>query len=606
MTHVYNDPARFDADALAGFSRLHAPLVRQVVGGVVRRQPGPPGKVAVLYGGGSGHYPIFFGLVGPGLADGAVVGNIFTSPSAEYGYSVAKAAERGGGVVFTYGNSAGDVMNFTLAGQRLIAEGIDARQVIITDDVWSAPPEEADKRRGIAGDLVVFKILSAAAESGLGIDEVVRLGQAANDRTRSAGVAFTGCTLPGADHPLFSVEPGTMGVGLGVHGEPGLSTEPLESADALADRLIGALLAEAPAAGGPIGVILNGLGGTKYEELFVLWNAVAPRLEALGYHVVDPEVGELVTSLDMAGLSLTIVWLDQELEPLWRMPHYSPAWRKGGWAPGAVASGGAVDSGAVEAVGSGGSGAVSAGAVLGEAGAALSAEPTAGTAQAGAPAPGSAAPSTDRSRAVAQLVLDAINQASAAVAVAEVALGRLDAVAGDGDHGRGMRRGLQAAAVAARAAVEAGAGAGSVLKQAGSAWAAQAGGTSGVLWGSALQAASTVIGDTEVPGPVQVAQAAQAFVTALRRLGKANLADKTMLDAAHPFAEALAQALAQGQGLEAAWAAAAAVAEQAAQDTQGLVPKIGRARPHAKKSVGTPDPGAISFALVVSAVVDHG
>jgi dihydroxyacetone kinase len=563
VTHVFNDPANFDEDALAGFCRVHADLVRPVPGGVVRRHPGPKGKVAVLYGGGSGHYPVFFGLVGPGLADGAIVGNIFTSPSAHYAYSVARAAERGGGVIFTYGNYAGDVMNFGLAGEQLKAEGIDARQVIITDDVWSAQPAEAAKRRGIAGDIVVFKILSAAADTGAGIDEVERLGRLANDRTRSAGVAFTGCTLPGAAEPLFTVEAGTMGVGLGVHGEPGLSTEPLEPSAKLAQRLVDAVLAEAPVASGKIGVILNGLGATKYEELFVLWNDVAPLLEAAGYEIVDPEVGELVTSLDMAGLSLTVVWLDEELAPLWQAPHYSPAWRKG---------------------------------AVGLEGAGDEADDAASGAAAAAIVPGAPA-----SVAAAPRVVAAVDAALAAVVTAEGDLGRLDAVAGDGDHGRGMRRGLEAASAAARSALTAGAGAGTVLAEAGSAWAAQAGGTSGVLWGSALRSAGAVIGDTDAPGAAAAVEAARAFTATLRRLGKAHPGDKTMLDAAGPFTDALAEAVAQGLSLEDAWRAAAQTATEAAEKTSALVPKIGRARPHAEKSVGTPDPGAVSFALAVAA-----
>ena len=564
MTHVFDDPATFDKDALTGFSRLYPDLVRQVPGGVVRRHPGPKGKVAVLYGGGSGHYPVFFGLVGPGLADGAISGNIFTSPSSQYAHSVARAAERGGGVIISYGNYAGDVMNFTMAGEQLKAEGIDTRQVVITDDLWSAPPAEAAKRRGIAGDIVVFKILGAAADTGADLDEVERLGNLANQRTRSVGVAFTGCTLPGADHPLFTVEPGMMGVGLGVHGEPGLSTEPLETAADLAERLVSAVLSEAVAPSGKIAVLLNGLGGTKYEELFVLWNHIADKLEAAGYELVDPEAGEFITSLDMAGLSLTVMWLTDELEPLWRAPHYTPAWKKG--MMGTTQAGDDED-------------------------AAIAADDNAITA-------GSAP-----SQAAAKAVLRAIDRALATIHDQEEELGRLDAVAGDGDHGRGMARGLEAAQAAARQAVQAGAGAGTVLDQAGQAWGGQAGGTSGVLWGSALQAAGAVIGDTDAPTATAIATAVQAFTDTLTRLGKAQLNDKTMYDAAEPFAQTLAARVAAGDGVGDAWAKAAQAADAAAKATAALVPKIGRARPHAQQSVGTPDPGAVSFALIVSALV---
>ncbi len=304
MTRIFNDPADFAEEALAGFCDLHADLVRQVPGGAVRRlRPANP-KVAVLAGGGSGHYPAFAGLIGAGLAEGAVIGNIFTSPSARQAYSVAKAADSGAGVVFAYGNYAGDVMNFGMASERLGAEGLAVENVLVTDDIASAPPSETDKRRGIAGDFTVFKVMGAAAEAGAGLADVVRLGRKANSLTRTIGSAFSGCTFPGADAPLFTLKDKEMGLGLGIHGEPGLSDTALPPAKGLGRELVSRLLAETPpGAGHRIAVILNGLGSTKHEELFVLWLTVAPLLRAAGYTLVMPEVGELVTSLDMAGVS---------------------------------------------------------------------------------------------------------------------------------------------------------------------------------------------------------------------------------------------------------------------------------------------------------------
>src|SRR5262245_46159973 len=193
MTRLFNDPATFTEDMLDGFLDANARYVVGVEGGVVRATTTPGGKVAVVIGGGSGHYPAFCGVVGPGFADGAVVGNIFTSPSAEDAYTVGKAAANGGGLLFSTGNYAGDVMNFNLATERLRAEGVDTRVVYVTDDVASAPPDEHDKRRGIAGDVVVFKIAGAAAEAGYDLDGVERIARRANDRTRSFGVAFAGC-----------------------------------------------------------------------------------------------------------------------------------------------------------------------------------------------------------------------------------------------------------------------------------------------------------------------------------------------------------------------------------------------------------------------------
>ena len=221
--------------------------MRQVPGGAVRRRRPAKPKVAVLAGGGSGHYPAFAGLIGTGLADGAVVGNIFTSPSAQQAYAVAKAAESGAGVVFTYGNYAGDVLNFGMASERLAAEGIQVENVLVTDDIASAPPSESEKRRGIAGDFTVFKIMGAAAEAGADLADVVRLGRKANSLTRTIGSAFHGCTFPGADAPLFTLKDKQMGLGLGIHGEPGLFDTELPPAKELGQEFVSRLLAETPA-----------------------------------------------------------------------------------------------------------------------------------------------------------------------------------------------------------------------------------------------------------------------------------------------------------------------------------------------------------------------
>jgi dihydroxyacetone kinase len=327
MTRIFDDPEDFAEDQLAGFLDLYADRLRGVPGGVVTLPDGEA-KVAVVIGGGSGHYPAFCGTVGPGLATGAVVGNIFTSPSAAQAYSVGKAADQGRGVIFSFGNYAGDVMNFGIAAERLRKEGIDARIVVVTDDVASAA--EPDRRRGIAGDFSVFKAMGAAAAAGHGIDEVERVGRAANAATRSLGVAFSGCTMPGADAPLFEVPAGHLGLGLGIHGEPGIEDVPLLPAEKLAALLVDQLLAAAPAEhpSTRVAPILNGLGTTKYEELFLLWRHVAGLLRDRGYTLVEPEVDELVTSLDMGGVSLTLQWLDGELERYWTADAYTPAYRK--------------------------------------------------------------------------------------------------------------------------------------------------------------------------------------------------------------------------------------------------------------------------------------
>ncbi|MFF1829849.1 dihydroxyacetone kinase family protein [Paenarthrobacter sp. NPDC058040] len=568
MTRIFNDPADFADEALAGFCDAHSDLVRQVEGGAVRRNRPATPKVAVITGGGSGHYPAFAGIIGPGFADGAVVGNIFTSPSTQQAYSVAKAANSGAGVVFTYGNYAGDVLNFGMASERLNAEGIRAENVLVTDDIASAPLTEIEKRRGIAGDFVVFKVMGAAAEAGLDLDSVVRLGRKANDHTRTIGTAFSGCTFPGADAPLFSLPEGHMGLGLGIHGEPGLFDTELPAAVELGQELVRRVLEEAPAAAsGRVAVILNGLGSTKNEELFVLWRTVAPLLREAGYTLVMPEVGELVTSLDMAGVSLTLTWLDEELEQYWTAPALTPAYRRGSVGFDVDSSDAPVDDAvALDAVNYS---------------------------------------STEESRAYAGQCLAALEKTASLLRDSEAMLGDMDAIAGDGDHGRGMVRGSSAALEAAAAAYSAGAGAGSVLIAGGDAWADKAGGTSGVLWGAGLRAFGERLGNQESPTAAALAEAVRAFAEGITGLGKADIGDKTMVDSLLPFTSSFSAGVASGSSVEEAWASAAAASTEAAVATADLRPLKGRARPLAEKSIGTPDPGATSLAMVFTAVGPH-
>ncbi|MFI8489781.1 dihydroxyacetone kinase family protein [Streptomyces rubrogriseus] len=582
MTRLFNDPAAFADEALEGFTAAHRRWVRPVTGGVVRATATPAGQVAVVIGGGSGHYPAFSGLVGRGLAHGAAVGNVFASPSARQIHSVATAAHGGGGVLLMYGNYAGDVLHFGQAAERLAADGVETRTFAVADDISSAGPDESAKRRGIAGDLPVFKAAAAAAEQGLPLEEVLRVAERAGARTRSFGIAFSGCTLPGADHPLFTVPEARMAVGLGIHGEPGIGEEALPTADEAARLLVDTLLKELPEdvadpAGQRAAVILNGLGSVKYEELFVVYREVAALLGDAGVEIVDPEVGELVTSFDMAGISLTLTWLDDRLEELWRAPADTPAYRKGalgGPEPDqdrAAATAAAEDTAVADAAASG-----------------TTAVPAA----------------SDASRRAADTVLAALDAVARVVDAHADELGRIDAVAGDGDHGIGMQRGSTAAHRAAADAHGLGAGAGTVLTRAADAWADKAGGTSGALWGTILRALGTALGDRYAPGAARVAEGVTEASAGVRRLGGAEVGDKTMVDVLVPFADALAAATAEGMPLAEAWDRAATAATAAAAGTADLLPRRGRARPHAEKSLGTPDAGAHSLALITRAV--HG
>jgi dihydroxyacetone kinase len=563
MTKVFDQPQLFAETALKGFCAANADRVAMVPHGAVRAAPGAPGKVALLVGGGSGHYPAFLGYVGTGFADAAVAGDVFASPSAAWIHGVAKAANRGGGVIMGFGNYAGDVMNFGAAAERLRAEGIDARLLVVTDDVASAPAGERAKRRGVAGDLPVFKIAGAAAEAGLDIDAVMAVAEKANGATVSFGIAFDGCTLAGQGKPLFTVDAGQIGIGVGIHGEPGISSQAMVPAAELARILLDPLLAERPGGhDGRVAVILNGLGRTKYEELFVLWHHLTGLLAEAGLTVIEPEVGEFVTSLDMAGCSLTVTWLDDELEAFWRAPADAPAFRKGTVAPPQVAQAHSNHSASVAEV----------------------------------------VPGSPQSQQAGSRVAALIGHVANALADAEEELGRLDAQAGDGDHGQGMARGSAAAADAAEKAVIAGAGAGTVLSLSGDAWADRAGGTSGALWGEALRAWGQVLGDADTPSALAVARGAQAALEAIVRLGGAKVGDKTLVDALMPFVQVLNEQVVAGESLGVAWAAAAARATEAADATAQLTPRLGRARPLAERSLGHPDAGAVSLALCARVV----
>ncbi|UVY84308.1 dihydroxyacetone kinase family protein [Brachybacterium sp. NBEC-018] len=561
MTYLFDDPLSFPSDAVEGLVAAHPEELLRVHGGVVRAAATPAGQPALVVGGGSGHYPAFAGWVGPGFAHGAPCGNVFSSPSSDQVHAVARNAENGGGVLLGFGHYAGDVLHFGVAAEKLRAEGIDVRIVAVSDDIASGQGGDHRDRRGIAGDLTVFKVTGAAIQEGADLDEAERLAWKANDATRSLGVAFDGCTLPGAEDALFHVPEGRMAIGLGIHGEPGIDEVDMPSAAELARVLVDGVLEETPELDSDrVAVVLNGLGTVKHEEMFVVWKHVAGLLAERGLTVVRPEVGEHVTSLDMAGLSLTVMRLDEELERLWLAAADAPAFRRGAVVEGPLGE----ERGEVYAPGED-------------------------------PIPEASAASQEGAARVLE-VLGAVEELLTGL---EPELGRMDQVAGDGDHGQGMLLGIRAARAAAQRSVEGGAGARTVLVQAGAAWSAEAGGTSGALWGAALTSLGRALADdAAVTGDALLTGLIQA-VEAIERLGGAQVGDKTMVDAAVPFRESLAATDASGSA-GAAITEAAAKATAAAEGTAEIAATKGRARNHGDKSVGTPDPGAISFSRIVT------
>jgi dihydroxyacetone kinase-like protein len=331
MKKILNDPHAYVAEMLEGLVLAH-PEYYQRAGsdGRVIKRPGAPiaGKVGVVSGGGSGHLPIFTGYVGTGLLDACAIGEVFASPSVDQMADAMRAANGGAGVLRLYGNYGGDCMNFDMAGDVVDMEGIASTTVLLADDVASAPAAEATKRRGVAGMVYAFKIAGAAAETRADLETVTRIAQKASDACRSIGAALTSCTVPAAGRPTFTIDEDDMEMGMGIHGEPGVWRGKLRTADAIAAEMLDLLLADLPVGRGDhVSVLVNSLGATPPEELYILYRQVAARFRDIGATIVMPLVGRYATSMEMAGVSFTLCKLDDELERLLKAPAECAFWK---------------------------------------------------------------------------------------------------------------------------------------------------------------------------------------------------------------------------------------------------------------------------------------
>ena len=328
MKKLINAPDDVIAESLDGFAAAHADIV--ALGDerkFVRRRALKPGKVALISGGGSGHEPLHAGFVGHGMLDAACPGHVFTSPTPDQMVAAAKAVDTGGGVLFIVKNYEGDLMNFQLAAEMA---GREVRTVITDDDVAVETSTYSTGRRGVAGTLVVEKIVGAAAEQGMGLAELESLGKQVNRRTRSMGVALTSCTVPAAGRPTFAIGDHEMEMGVGIHGEPGRRRVELARADAIAAELVGAILGDLGLSrGAEVLLLVNGLGGTPAMELYLMVNSARHLLERQGLKVARYLTGSLVTSLDMAGCSITVSVLEEAERTLWDAPVHTAALRWG-------------------------------------------------------------------------------------------------------------------------------------------------------------------------------------------------------------------------------------------------------------------------------------
>ena len=324
LNRVINNPDHVVEDMLAGWLQAHSDRVVATPANprVVKRVQAPErGKVGVVTGGGSGHEPAFIGYVGDGLVDAVAIGEIFSSPTARSFHDAIRASDGGAGVAVLYGNYAGDNMNVGMAHRMAEEEGILVKTVVANDDVASAPKGDEARRRGVAGEILMWKVGAARAAQGASLDEVIAAAQKAIGNTRSVGVGLSACVIPAVGKANFHIEHGTMEVGIGHHGEPGIDVRPTVSAAEMAEMMLKVVLPDLPfGAGDRVAVLVSGLGATPVMEQYILYGEIAQRLAAQDITVAFNQVGNLFTSLEMMGVTLSVLQLDDELEQYMKYP----------------------------------------------------------------------------------------------------------------------------------------------------------------------------------------------------------------------------------------------------------------------------------------------
>ncbi len=321
MKKIINRPEDFVKDTMEGIIAAYGDKVKLYNDGyriLLSSYPVKEGKVGIVTAGGSGHLPVFLGYVGQGLLDGCTVGNVFASPSSAKMADTIRACDRGNGVLVLFGNYGGDKMNFELACETVdLEDDIKTEMVLVKDDVASAPASEAERRRGVAGMIYAFKIAGAKAENGGTLKEVADVTRKALKNIRTMGMALTSCIVPEVGKPTFSLADDEMEIGMGIHGEPGLEVRKMMTAAELADLLLSKILSDMPLVNGDeVSIMINGLGATPLEEQLIVYKSVAELLQKRGVRVYMPHIGEYATSMEMAGISITLFKLDAELKGL--------------------------------------------------------------------------------------------------------------------------------------------------------------------------------------------------------------------------------------------------------------------------------------------------
>lgn len=328
MKKIINQPSEFVNDTLKGIMQAHPAHLRAVsddMKAIVRSDAPVPNKVAIVTGGGFGHLPLFIGYVGKGLVDGVAVGNVFSSPAASHIIAVTNSVNGGAGVLYLYGNYTGDVLSFTTAAEMAVLEDISVETVLVSDDVASAPREKWNTRRGIAGLYFAYKIAGALAEDYADLQAVKEMAEKVVANTCSMGVALTSCIVPEAGHPGFSIGEDEMEIGIGIHGERGIRREKLKTADEITELLMSRIINDLPfEKGNDVAVLINGLGATPREELYIVYRKAAEILDSLGIKIHKNYIGEYSTSMEMAGFSISLLRLDEKMKSLLNAPAISP------------------------------------------------------------------------------------------------------------------------------------------------------------------------------------------------------------------------------------------------------------------------------------------
>jgi len=587
MQKIIDDPTDLVRGALTGMAGAHPELDVDVENSIVyRATPKEAGKVALLSGGGSGHEPMHGGFVGHGMLDAACAGAVFTSPVPDQIQVATTRVDRGAGVLHIVKNYSGDVMNFEMAAEA--ADGVEVATVITADDVSVEDSTYSTGRRGVGVTVLLEKIVGAAAEEGLDLEGCRSLAQRVADSGRSMGVALTSGTVPAAGHPTFDLPEGRMEVGVGIHGEPGRRTDDLGTATEIARVLVEPILADRDFTSGPVLSFVNGMGGTPLLELYNLSADIDALLEEAGVEVVRHLVGPYITSLEMAGASLTLLSLDPEMLRFWDAPVNTPGLRWGA----AHAPAGSRSEGRPSASATGGAAAAPAEGRP----ATVSPERREAPPSPARPAAASGAPGTVGARTVEAW----LREFARLVTEHESTLTDLDAAIGDADHGANMVRGMNAVVAYLDELEDVDeVGPSTVLSKAGTTLVSKVGGASGPLYGTLLMRTGKACGDAPDLDATTLASALRAGVEGVMARGRSETGEKTMLDALVPALDAFDAA---GGDLVVALDAAAAAADDGRDATTDMVASKGRASYLGDRSVGHQDPGATSAALLVTAL----